>query len=458
MSLRNVIANAVTSAERLLWSTERSLDIPYFLKQSCLNGHRDTLAGKSVLILTADQLTTAAILIELDGIASRLLACPPGIQPDHLATIAAHAKIDAIVTTREQPITVNHGTDKTVVYTHPPSPSEPNCRMELDTEWLLLTSGTSGVPKIVRHTFRSLTGAIRPDKTMHAPPVWGTFYDIRRYGGLQIFLRAIVGGTSMVLSDASESVSDFLVRLSAHGVTHMSGTPSHWRRALMSRNLDGFTPSYVRLSGEIADKPLLGNLRAAFPKAAIAHAYASTEAGIGFVVDDELEGFPASVIGKSDISVEIKVVDDTLRIRSPLTATDYVGDNMPRLKDQEGFVDSGDVVEQHADRYYFIGRRGGIANVGGFKVHPEEVEAAINLHPAVQMSLVKAHKNPFTGSVIIAHVVVKASHTAIGKEQLRSEILTKCHLSLPPHKVPAVVRFVETLDIADSGKLVRTNA
>ena len=43
--------------------------------------------------------------------------------------------------------------------------------------------------------------------------MWGTFYDIRRYGGLQILLRALVGGGSLVLSSAGEPVADLLARL-----------------------------------------------------------------------------------------------------------------------------------------------------------------------------------------------------------------------------------------------------
>ena len=69
----------------------------------------------------------------------------------------------------------------------------------------MLTSGTSGAPKIVGHTLEGLTGAIVADGPARgAAPVWATFYDIRRYGGLQIFLRAIIGGGSMVLSEPGE--------------------------------------------------------------------------------------------------------------------------------------------------------------------------------------------------------------------------------------------------------------
>jgi hypothetical protein len=63
--------------------------------------------------------------------------------------------------------------------------------------------------KLVLHSLATLTGAIR---AAYHPPislVWSTFYDIRRYGGLQILLRAFVEGASMVLSSAKESTEDF---------------------------------------------------------------------------------------------------------------------------------------------------------------------------------------------------------------------------------------------------------
>jgi hypothetical protein len=116
--------------------------------------------------------------------------------------------------------------------------------------------------------------------------VWATFYDIRRYGGLQIFLRAVVGGSSLVLFEPGEPLTDYVARLIARGVTHISGTPSHWRKLLMSGSISHFSPRYVRLSGEIADQAVLDGLAKAFPNASIGHAYASTEAGVGFAVTD----------------------------------------------------------------------------------------------------------------------------------------------------------------------------
>ena len=42
-------------------------------------------------------------------------------------------------------------------------------------------------------------------------------------------------------------------------------------------------------------------------------------------------------------------------------------------------------------------------------MHPEEVEAVINRHPQVRMSLVRTRKNPITGALVVADVVLRTT-------------------------------------------------
>jgi acyl-coenzyme A synthetase/AMP-(fatty) acid ligase len=314
------------------------------------------------------------------------------------------------------------------------------------------------------HTLATLTGAIKRGSPLETPIIWSTFYDIRRYGGLQIFLRALLCGSSLVLSSVHETTEDFLIRAGAQRVTHISGTPSHWRRALTSPSARRIAPEYVRLSGEIADQAILDHLRAFYPKAQIVHAFASTEAGVAFEVRDGLTGFPAGLVGQQGTGVEMKIEDGSLRIRSARNAIRYLGNQAAQnLANEDGFVDTNDMVELRGDRYYFTGRRDGVINVGGLKVHPEEVESVINRHPGVRMSLVKARKNRIIGAIVVADVVTRYELGLSGgetaeTEALKREILETCHRALAPHKVPAAIRFVPSLDIASSGKLARLNA
>jgi acyl-coenzyme A synthetase/AMP-(fatty) acid ligase len=224
----------------------------------------------------------------------------------------------------------------------------------------------------------------------------------------------------------------------------------------MSPAANSIDPQYIRLSGEIADQAILDHLKAAYPRAVITHAFASTEAGVAFDVADGRSGFPASLIG-ADADVEMKVVDKSLHVRSSRIGLRYLNDQARPLVDRDGFVDTGDLVELRGDRYHFIGRLDGVINIGGLKVHPEEIEGVINRHPDVQMSLVRAKRNPITGAVVVAEVVLKSSPGSRYKDihQLRRELLGFCHNELQTHKVPAVIKFVPALAISETGKLVR---
>jgi acyl-coenzyme A synthetase/AMP-(fatty) acid ligase len=441
---------------RTISDAQRLVSLTDILEHSCLGDRLDELSGRSVLLSTYDQLTSGLVMSELDGLARRMLLCPPDLNPDYLESLMQDAGIDAVVT--DHPEQWNSADGKLIVHAQPPAKASTKARTERATEWLMLTSGTSGVPKIVSHSLEGLTGAIVADGPARSnAAVWATFYDIRRYGGLQIFLRAIIGGGSMVLSSSGEALADHVARLQERGVTHISGTPSHWRKLLMSGSVAGFNPRYVRLSGEIADQPVLDGLRAAFPEASIGHAYASTEAGVGFAVNDGREGFPASLLGSRD-GVEMKVEEGSLCIRSTRAAHAYVGRSAAALTDAEGFVDTGDMVELRGDRYYFVGRRGGIINIGGLKVHPEEIEAVINRQPEVRMSRAKSRRSPITGSVVVADVILADSEDAARSNEIRARILADCKASLAPHKVPAVIKFVTSLDITAAGKLARNDA
>ena len=442
---------------RRLSDTHHAVSLTDILSQTVLGGRLHELSGRSVLLKLSDQLKSGLAMIELDGIACRMLLCPPDLNPAHLEALIADAGIDAVVT--DEPELLAGCGIALVVTAQLPLAAAASARTGRATEWLLLTSGTSGAPKIVGHTLEALTGAIVAEGPSGGPaPVWATFYDIRRYGGLQIFLRAILGGGSMVLSDPHEALADHVARLNTGGVSHISGTPSHWRKLLMSGSAARFSPRYVRLSGEIADQAVLDGLKAAFPRASIGHAYASTEAGVGFAVNDGLEGFPADYIGADRNGVEMKIVDGSLRIRSQRTAHAYVGRNAAALADCDGFVDTGDMVELHGERYHFVGRRGGIINIGGLKVHPEEIEAVINRHPDVRMSRAKSRRSPITGGIVVADVILADDADPARVSGIRDQILDSCRAQLASHKVPAVIRFVEALDVTPAGKLARSDA
>jgi hypothetical protein len=73
------------------------------------------------------------------------------------------------------------------------------------------------------------------------------------------------------------------------------------------------------MSGEIVDQAILNQVQAQYPHARVAHTFASTEAGVGFNVNDGLMGFPAEILSSNPL-IDMKVKDGTLSIRSTRTA------------------------------------------------------------------------------------------------------------------------------------------
>jgi acyl-CoA synthetase (AMP-forming)/AMP-acid ligase II len=217
----------------------------------------------------------------------------------------------------------------------------------------------------------------------------------------------------------------------------------------------------ITLGGEIADRAVLDNLRETFPHSRITHIYASTEAGVGFSVNDGRAGFPAELLDTPPPGVHLRVCDGRLWIRSTRAALRYLAHDQT-IDNGDGFIDTGDIVEFRNGRYHFLGRASGAINVGGMKVHPEEVECILNAAPDVRESRVYARKNPFTGHVVVADIVL---HRGLGETSeptreadARERILGLCREQLLPHMVPAVIRFVGSITVGAAGKVGRRDA
>lgn len=429
-ALRSLTLRA-TSPDRFISDNRIHVSIDSLRYRASIDAQR--LRGRSVLLMTEAQLPTVLAMLDLDGVVARMILCTPD-QQQHAESLIQRATIDTVIDTSKIDCQLGHP-----VYDD----------RSIETEWVLLTSGTTGLPKMAIHTLSSLAGPLN-DGLIATGAVWSTFYDVRRYGGLQMLLRALLGGGSMILSDQEETPTEFLRRLSKKGVTHISGTPSHWRRALMSEAATAMSPAYVRLSGEIVDQAILDHLRRTYPKANLGHAFASTEAGVAFDVRDGKEGFPASYLGCRDLKAELRIENGTLHIRSSRTARGYIG---APLNGYDGFVDTGDLVEQRGNRCYFAGRREGVINVGGQKVFPEEVEAVIAKHPAIQMARVWARKNAVTGSLVAADVMLRPDAPALA--DLRRDLMNHCRQHLPDWKVPASIREVDHIALSAAGKVAR---
>src|SRR5437762_11995271 len=187
--IRAALAGAPAAAPRVLWGGPAGVGVDDLAQRTSLGGRRRELAGRSVLVATRDQLPAAVALLELDGLARRIVVCPPDIAAEHMPAVVAKAGVEAIVSDRAATEPEEWGVSVRVITHLALSPAEVVDVDPCETEWVLLTSGTTGAPKLIVHTLASLTAPIAVGPSLGSDVVWATFYDIRRYGGLQILDR-----------------------------------------------------------------------------------------------------------------------------------------------------------------------------------------------------------------------------------------------------------------------------
>ncbi len=189
------------------------------------------------------------------------------------------------------------------------------------------------------------------------------------------------------------------------------------------------------------------------PESRLYNTYASTEAGIISTYEYSKEGCLAGCVGRAmkHSSVEISfsggVVCRGGTLMSGYTVDDYgtgaVLDDGALYTSDVGAIDDTGCL-------HLMGRNDDVINIGGYKVVPEEVEAAAMRMKGIEDCICIAVSHPVTGAALKLLVVAKDGAKISGKavaEFLKSKLET--------YKVPAQYQFVEEIKRTFNGKLDR---
>lgn len=449
MTLAEILAGLPTN-QILVRGSSCDRTVGELLQSSKVIG--DRLRGRRIALRLADPVQAVEALIAADGRALSITLLPTSLPEHQLPVLLERAGCDVLIGASQDTsalpssvmvhaglaeLTDGHGTREGGIET---------------TAWLLATSGTTGPPKLVAHTLSSLSRTTKRGGPAGDPISWGLLYDYTRFAGLQVVLQALFGGSALISPAQDAPLREKLAMLSHHGCTHLSATPTMWRTIVMTPGARRLPLRQVTLGGEIADTRILSTLTATYPNARITHIYASTEAGVGFSVKDGLSGFPARYLDTPPAGLALRISDGRLHIKSSGAAPAYVGTG-ERLNVEDGWIDTGDNVERIGDRVYFLGRASGVVNVGGNKVHPEEIEALLSSHPHVQASRVFGKSSSIMGTLVVADIV--PSEAPEDKALFRRDIKAFLNGRTEPFKVPAIINIVEHIETTDTGKISR---
>jgi acyl-CoA synthetase (AMP-forming)/AMP-acid ligase II len=337
-----------------------------------------------------------------------------------------------------------------------------------DISHLLLTSGTTGRPKMVMETLPGCWGkmqffvdAFRPGED----DVHLLYLPVAHVFGLRLALLTLLTGGRLVLAERF-SPRGALDLIGTEGVTVLPGMPAH-----LTLLLDALDPRvhgtsslrWVISAASNLPRPLVGEIYERLA-ADLLYVYGCSE---NFTVlttdrDEILQGSVGRQVYRGPAGTppdgRVAVLDPAGAVLPAGTPGEIAfGAAMPvrYWKDgdaaTDGWYRTGDLGRVDPDgRVFVLGRLKELINRGGLHVSPSEVETAVRLHPAVADSAVVATPDPVLGEVICACVVpgVPDRPTLAELREFLAPVLAR-------HKLPDELCVVETIPRTTIGKVDR---
>lgn len=312
---------------------------------------------------------------------------------------------------------------------------------------VLFSSGSSGTSKAVVHQMDRLlekfTARRQCLRTL-------TFLLLDHIGGINtLFYTLANGGTVITSEDRSpEAVCRTIVR---HGVELLPTSPTFLNLLLIAEAHKAFDLSSLKLvtyGTEPMPSMTLQRLTAVFPGVRFLQTYGLSEVGILRSKSKASSSLWVKIGGEG---FETKVVNNVLWIRSRSAMLGYL--NAPSPFDQDGWLNTQDMVEVEGDYLRILGRETEIINVGGEKVYPAEVENVLLQMDNVRDVTVRGERNPLMGQMVVANFNLLKSETI---ETLKRRMRAHCAGKLERYKIPVKVEIVERPNVSERFKKRRS--
>ncbi len=318
---------------------------------------------------------------------------------------------------------------------------------------IIFTSGSSGQPKGVVHTFSSLINSIKNgndilnqkenDRWLASLP----FYHI---GGFQIICRSLYFGCTIVLPESLKT-DDLVTEITRLNPTHIS---------LVSAQLQKFcylelgaikSLKFTLVGGGFIEDDLMIEADILGWKPYRVYGSSETASMVTAISANEIKAKPQSV-GKPFKDVKIKISDDSeILIKSNSLFKKYIHDeNETSAKLIDGFYHTGDLGFIDDDGFLFIeARRTDLIVTGGENVNPIEVEKAILNIDGVKEVCVFPKLNKTWGQIVACVIVL--NDTDLNEKIIKGNLKQ----SLAGFKIPKDIYFIEKLPRTSLGKLER---
>jgi acyl-CoA synthetase (AMP-forming)/AMP-acid ligase II len=388
-----------------------------------------------------------------DDVAGLDLAIVAG-EPDDLAQLVASdgRSTTAAATDLGAPVAVTRATVERTAITRP------------GVAVRMLTSGTTGPPKRVDLTYRTLEQVLLGNR--HYGSTHESSSQLRRgvavvnsplvhLGGLFRVLTCVTDGRSFSFLERF-TVDEWVDAVRRHRPATASLVPAALRMVLEAdveptdlESLRSVVSGTAPLDPDDADAfrerfgvPVLGT-------------YAATEFGgsvAGWNVADHAAFWEQKrgSVGRAQAGCELRVVDPGTGEPLPSDAEGVLEVKAGQLGDA-GWVRTTDLARMDADGFVWILGRADQAIIrGGFKVRPEDIRVALERHPSVRGAAVVSRDDRRLGAVPVAVVELREG---AGATPDADELLAHASTLLARYELPTEIRVVDTLPRTDSGKV-----
>lgn len=274
---------------------------------------------------------------------------------------------------------------------------------------------------------------------------------------VSIILYLLHGATTVILD--SHLGPDVLDGLRKHAGTVLYGSPFHHQ---LLAEAPGAAPlPHLRLAVSTA-AALTSETARRFQEVfglPLTQGFGIIECGLPLLNNEEAGTNPLA-LGRRQPAFDIRVAEPDasgvgeLCLRGPGLFDAYLSPWQTRgeATDEDGYFHTGDLARLTEDgTVTLVGRLKAVINVAGMKVFAEEVESALNAHPAIAESRVSAQAHSLLGSVPVAEYVVAAGISPPS----RAGLVKHCRARLANHKIPALFVPVDSLPKTASGKMRR---
>jgi acyl-coenzyme A synthetase/AMP-(fatty) acid ligase len=317
---------------------------------------------------------------------------------------------------------------------------------------ILFSSGTTGAPKMMFHDFSKLmiqfSNSIKRQRNIRIL----LFLMFDHIGGINTFLNCLKDGSTIVIPQ-NRFVDHVVDLIEKYDVNVLPTTPTFLNLLFINLESNLYKLKSLKLISygtERMPEQLLVKLRQLLPSVKFLQTFGTSETGILKTISKSSDSLYFKI---EDDRYEYKIVNSILYIKSVLNVNGYMNVESDKF-DTDGWYETGDIISEDSDGYLsIVGRINEVINIGGLKVMPIEVESVLMSLNFIDDCLVFGEKNPITGQMVSAKIVLsKSTSIELSELELKKSIKEFCKSKLDKYKIPARIEFVENLTVSSRFK------